>query len=156
MITPTSQHPIRVLLADDDQDDRYLFDRELKLLPFNTQLTTAEDGEKLMNYLENSVNNLPDILFLDHNMPRKNGAECLQEIKAHPKLKVLPVIMYSTYVHDDLADVFYKNAAHYYLRKTDQKELKKSLCHILTLIRDKRFSQPARNRFVLIGDDVSA
>lgn len=149
MNTPTFLRPITILLADDDHDDRYLFTRELRALPFNTQLIEVEDGEKLMTYLSKNVKNLPDILFLDNNMPCKNGAECLQEIKAHPKLKKLPVIMYSTYVHEDLADTFFTGGAHFYLRKTDQKELRKLLQHVLTLFTEDRFSRPERKNFVL-------
>ena len=149
MIIPTPIHPIHILLADDDHDDRYLFNRELKTLHFNTQLTTVEDGEQLMKYLVDNLKKLPDILFLDNNMPCKNGAECLLEIKKHPALKVLPVIMYSTYVHEDLADVFYKDGAHYFIKKTDQKDLRKLLRHVLTLFLENRFSPPAREDFVL-------
>lgn len=149
MITPAPAHPIQILLADDDHDDHYLFDKELKATPFNTQLTTLDDGEKLMTYLYKNSQNMPDILFLDHNMPRKNGAECLQEIKQHRQLKSLPVIMYSTYVHEDIADLYYTNQAHFYIRKTSQKELRKLLQHVLTLFVEKRFTQPARENFVL-------
>lgn len=149
MITPTPLHPIRILLADDDHDDRYLFDRALKAITINTLMTTVEDGEKLMDYLFANVNNMPDVLFLDHNMPCKNGAECLLEIKEHPRLKALPVIMYSTYVHEDLADIFFTAGAHFYIRKTNQKELKKLLQHVLTLFAEDRFSRPEREKFVL-------
>jgi CheY-like chemotaxis protein len=149
MITPTPLQPIQILLADDDQDDRYLFNRALKALPINTQLTTVDDGEELMKYLIESLKKLPDLLFLDHNMPRKNGAECLLEIKKHPKLKSLPVIMYSTYVHEDLADIFFKDGAHFYIRKTDQKELRKLLQHVLALFAKNMFPRPSRENFIL-------
>lgn len=149
MITPTPLKPLRILLADDDYDDHYLFNRALKMLSFTTQLTTVEDGEALMKYLAGNLTELPDILFLDHNMPRKNGAECLREIKIHPKLKVLPVIMYSTYLHEDLSDAFYVCGAHYYIKKTDQKELRKLLQHVLSLFTENKFSLPSRENFVL-------
>ena len=155
MTTPTSIYPIQLLLADDDEDDRFLFNRDLKTLPFNTQLTTVEDGEQLMNYLAKNMKKLPDLLFLDNNMPCKNGAECLQEIKKHPTLKALPVIMYSTYVHDDLADVFYAGKAHYFIKKTDQKDLRKLLQHVLTLFVSKKFSLPTRENFVLSAPEIA-
>lgn len=149
MITPTPLHPIQILLADDDLDDSFLFERELEKCPFNTQLTTVGDGEELMNYLAKNLKNLPDILFLDNNMPRKNGTECLQEIKKHPRLKVIPVIMYSTYVHEDIADLFFNSGAHFYIRKTDHKELRKLLHHVLSLLSEKPFSRPLRGNFIL-------
>lgn len=154
MTTPTPLHPVRILLADDDHDDRYLFNRELKTLPFNTQLSTAEDGEKLMHYLEENCKKLPDILFMDHNMPRKNGAECLAEIKAHPMLKTLPVIMYSTYVAEDLANQFFTTGAHFYIRKTDQKELRKLLQYVLTLFVENKFSRQGRENFILTASGI--
>lgn len=154
MITPTSQNPVRILLADDDDDDRYLFNKELKAIGFKIELTTVEDGQELMAYLAENVKSLPDILFLDHNMPRKNGAECLQEIMQHPQLKLLPVIMYSTYVHEDIADLYFKTGAHFYIRKTGQKELRKLLHHLLTLFVDEKFSRPTRAGFVLSATDV--
>lgn len=149
MITPTPLKPVRILLADDDQDDHYLFSRALKSLSFTTQLTMVDNGEALMKYLVENSTELPDILFLDHNMPRKNGAECLREIKNDPKLNRLPVIMYSTYVHEDMSDAFYMCGAHYYIKKTDQKDLRKLLQHVLSLFTENKFFLPSRENFIL-------
>src|SRR5688500_20391697 len=77
---PPTDIPIKVLLADDDIDDRYFFEKVLKSLMVNTELATVEDGERLMIYLAENSEKLPDILFLDLNMPKKNGTECLSEI----------------------------------------------------------------------------
>lgn len=141
--------PLNILLADDDRDDRYFFDKALKDLPIQTRLTTAEDGEMLMAYLLKYSEKLPDVLFLDLNMPRKNGLECLVEIKSNEKLKKLPVIIYSTSLHEDVADLLYKKGAHYYVRKTDLAELKKILLRILTLMIEKNFTQPSRGEFII-------
>ncbi len=141
--------PLNILLADDDRDDRFFFDKALKSLPILTQLETIEDGEKLMAYLFKYSEKLPDVLFLDLNMPRKNGSECLKEIKSDPKLKQLPVIIYSTSLNESIADVFYKNGAHYYVRKTDLEELKKILLRFLTLMAEKNLERPSRDKFVI-------
>lgn len=138
----------QLLLADDDKDDRFFFERVLKKLPISTQLTTVEDGEKLMDYLlGNSI--LPDVLFLDLNMPRKNGSECLKEIKGNEKLKELPVIMYSTSLHEDIADLLYKSGAHYYIRKGTLEELEQALHSTLTLMVEKQLTRPTRDKFIL-------
>lgn len=150
----TSNISLHVLLADDDSDDRYFFDKALKELPFATQLTTAENGANLMSYLLQNAGSLPDILFLDYNMPRKNGAECLAEIKRHPLLKELPVIIYSTSLHEDVADVLYISGAHFYIHKAVFSELKKVLQHVLMLIAEKKFSRPARAQFILSSVEV--
>jgi CheY-like chemotaxis protein len=141
--------PLHVLLADDDVDDRYFFEIILRAFPNPTQLATVEDGEKLMTYLTENSPRLPDVLFLDVNMPKKNGSECLSEIKSNAKLKNLPVIMYSTSVHEDIADILYKKGAHYYFRKTDVIEIQNILHHVLGLLIENNFARPTREEFVL-------
>ena len=96
-----NKKPLNVLLADDDADDCKFFKDALEELSPNTQLTIVGDGDELMNFLNDAVRAenfqpLPDVLFLDINMPRKNGFECLEEIKQNEKLKHLSVIMFST------------------------------------------------------------
>ena len=140
---------LQVLLADDDTDDRYFFEIILRAFPGPTQLVMVEDGEKLMKYLSENSENLPDVLFLDLNMPKKNGSECLSEIKSNPKLQRLPVIMYSTSVHNDVADQLYAKGAHYYFRKTDMIEIQNVLHHVLAILVKNNFARPAREKFVL-------
>ena len=141
--------PLQVLLADDDIDDRSVFEIVLSALPMPTRLETVEDGEELMSYLSENSENLPDVLFLDLNMPKKNGSECLSEIKSNPKLQRLPVIMYSTSVHNDVADQLYAKGAHYYFRKTDMIKIQNLLHHVLTLLVENKFARPTRDKFVL-------
>ncbi len=141
--------PVHILLADDDQDDRYFFDRAVKSLSIQTHLTMVEDGAKLMTYLYENSSRLPDVLFLDYNMPRKNGFECLSEIKSSPALKSIPVIMYSTYVHEDVADTLYTSGAHYYIRKAGLDELTKLIQLVLMLITENTLVRPPRKKFIL-------
>jgi CheY-like chemotaxis protein len=140
---------LSLLLADDDMDDRFFFDKALKELPIMSELVTVEDGAALMDHLSKNASQLPDVLFLDLNMPRKNGSECLEEIKRNDLLKHLPVIIYSTSLHEDVADVLYKNGAHYYIRKSGMAELEKTLLNILTMMKEKKFERPPRNKFIL-------
>lgn len=139
---------LNILLADDDKDDCFFFKKALKELPVSTHLDIVRDGEQLMNYLSQNLPRLPDILFLDLNMPRKNGSECLLEIKSDKKLKDIPVIIYSTSYNDPAADQLYKNGAHYYVRKGDFWELKKILHQLLQLFPMKKNHRPSRNEFV--------
>jgi len=138
-----------ILLADDDRDDCFFFKDALNDLEISTHLTTMDDGERLMNYLSKNSGKLPDVLFLDLNMPRKNGSECLKEIKLDKKIQNLPVIIYSTSLHETVADQLYKNGAHYYIRKGDLAELRKVLEKVLTMMNEKKFERPQRNKFVL-------
>jgi CheY-like chemotaxis protein len=141
--------PLHILLADDDEDDRFFFNLVLKELPMANLLTTVEDGVQLMNYLNKNADQLPYVLFLDLNMPLKNGSECLLEIKRNPKLKDLPVIIYSTSLHEDIADILYENGAHYYIRKTDLLELKKILNYAFNLMIENKFERPERDKFII-------
>ena len=99
------QAPLNILLADDDADDCFFFEKALKEIPVKTNLTIVRDGEQLMNYLfENSSRQGgTDIIFLDLSMPRKTGFECLQEIKENDRLKDIQVVMLSTSYPRDMA-----------------------------------------------------
>jgi len=114
---------LQILLADDDRDDRFLFREALSELPIATNLETVHDGEQLMSYLSEHEDNLPDVLFLDLNMPRKNGFECLTEIKLNDKLRHIPVVMFSTsyprdvHYEQDIIKMLYKIGAQDYIRK---------------------------------------
>ena len=88
--------PVNILLADDDIDDCSFFEAALTELQLPTSLTTVHDGEQLMRHLEDEKNTPTDILFLDINMPRKNGFECLAEIQQIKRLQLLPVFVFST------------------------------------------------------------
>ena len=116
--TPFPGVPIRVLPADDDSDERFDFDEVLKEIPIPTYLATVEDGEKLMTYLSANSEKLPHVLFLDLNMPKKNGFECLSEINSNEKLNRFPIIIYSTSTNNYGADLLYSSGAYYYIRKT--------------------------------------
>ena len=82
-----------VLLADDDQDHAFLFERILKKVDPSKKLVIAKDGTELLKLLSTTR---PELLFLDLNMPCKNGFECLQEIRSNEQLADLPIIVYSS------------------------------------------------------------
>ena len=99
---------VNILLADDDPDDCLFFKEALSGSMLTTHLTTVPDGEYLMEML-NSTDAISDVLFLDLNMPRKNGFECLSEIKLNGKLKSLPVIVFSTSFEQEVVNLLYDN-----------------------------------------------
>ena len=146
--------PLNILLADDDADDRFFFDKVLKKLRIQTRLITVTDGEKLMSHLSDNYTNLPDVLFLDLNMPRKNGLECLSDIKQNERLEHLPVVIYSTHLHEKDANVLYEKGAHYYIRKTDMIELTKILHRILDRLVINEFARPAKDKFIFTMETV--
>ncbi len=148
---PEQEHiPINIVLADDDIDDYSFFKEALKGFSLPTHLTTVSDGEELIQLLTNDTYELPDVVFLDLNMPRKNGFECLAEIKLSKKLQQLPVIIYSTSFHQKIAELLYKNGANYYISKPSEiSALKKAVQQTITLIVQKKTSQPDLENFVI-------
>ncbi len=92
---------ITILLADDDPDDRLLVQEAFAENHLLNVVHTVEDGEELLEYLhkkgkfaETAVR--PNMILLDLNMPRKSGFEALQEIKADPELRSIPVVVLTT------------------------------------------------------------
>jgi len=132
---------LNILLADDDTDDCLFFKKALGELLISTNLTTVHDGEQLMQLLTNETNELPDVLFLDLNMPRKNGFECLSEIKQNKKLKDLSLVMLSTSNSKDMISMVFKIGAHVYIHKPgDFAQLKQVIHHALPIAIEKIFS----------------
>jgi CheY-like chemotaxis protein len=141
---------LNILLADDDMDDCLFFKEALEALPISTGLTAVHNGEQLMQLLSNETNKLPHLLFLDLNMPRKNGFECLSEIKKNKKLKDLPVVIFSTSFEQEVVNLLYDNGAQFFIRKPSEFTLfKKIILHTLMLIIQNDVSQPAKENFVL-------
>lgn len=146
---------LHILLADDDSDDRFFFNKAVKYAPIPATLTTMENGEKLMEHLMSTTEDLPDALFLDLNMPKKNGSECLREIKSNERLKHLPVIIYSTSLHVEIADLLFRDGAHFYIKKTDLIEMQKLLNYVLKLVTENRLIRPNREKFILSSREYS-
>lgn len=141
---------LNILLADDDKDDRLFFSMALDALTIPTQLVAVVDGEKLMAYLDENRHQLPDVIFLDLNMPRKNGFECLLEIKRDDILSLLPVIIFSTSFEQDVVNNLYKNGAKYFIRKPSEfLQFKKIIQQVFTLISEEKRIKPSRDNFVL-------
>lgn len=125
---------IHVLLADDDEDDRLFFHDAFQEIKIKTKVILVNDGVELMNYLTQNGAQLPHILFLDLNMPRKNGMECLLEIRRDERLKEIPVAIYSTSSsEEDIEETFVKGANVYIKKPSDFGTLKKILEEVITI-----------------------
>jgi CheY-like chemotaxis protein len=125
MTLPIRVRPVRVLCAEDDQDDRTLVRDALKASGLGHELRFVKDGEELMDYLrirgghgDPVLAPRPDIIFLDLWMPKKDGREALREIKAHPALRPIPVIVLTTSKAEE--DIFrsYELGASSFVRKS--------------------------------------
>lgn len=91
-----------ILLVEDDQVDAMTVMRALRDIKTTNPLVHRKNGEDALNYLKNEANGLPGIILLDLNMPRMNGIEFLQRIKADEQLKIIPVVVLTT--SDDQRD----------------------------------------------------
>jgi CheY-like chemotaxis protein len=125
---------MHVLLADDDQDDRLFFSDAFSDLALKIKLKMVNDGEELMKYLKTPNITLPSVVFLDLNMPRKNGIDCLKEIRNNDTLKNLSVAIYSTSSNpEDVHNAFVLGANIYIKKPNNFDTLKKVLHKVVTI-----------------------
>lgn len=142
------QHSLTILLADDDEDDRGFFSDALGEVSPADSLLFVENGIGLMRLLQDSE--APDILFLDLNMPVKNGYECLAEIRQSEKWKQLPIVIISTSLQPEALDRVYKQGASLYIVKpNDYRHLKGFIEKVLRLHQEDRLLYPSREKFIL-------
>lgn len=141
---------LNIILADDDNDDCLLFREAIEELSVPVDLSIVHDGVELMKNLVDNSTALPDVLFLDLNMPRKNGVECLNEIKNNPELERLPIIIFSTGFESGIANQLYEAGARYYIRKpSDFSSLKKLISQVLTYIKKAPVARVSPKNFLL-------
>ncbi len=116
-----------LLIAEDDEDDRFLATEAFKKSGSIIPLRFVNDGEELIDLLESEVkksNELPYLILLDLNMPKKDGRECLLEIKQNPLLRKIPIIVFTTSnLPEDIAKTYDLGVNSYINKPVDFKEL---------------------------------
>jgi DNA-binding response OmpR family regulator len=145
----------KIWLADDDKDDCELFEDVLKQILPTVSLTIIPNGEVLMNTL--SPSNKPDILFLDINMPCKDGMDCLVEIRAQRHFSRLPIVMFSSSKESKFIQTSYGYGANlYYSKPTSFQELIAGLGNLFKMNWDDPFTITSNhyvnNKFVAYGN----
>ncbi len=110
-------NPLLILLADDDEGDRFLFKEAFLELKIKTIVETVNNGVELMQWLNEKHEHLPHLLLLHLNMPRKNGLQCLKEIRSNEKLKNISVAIYSTSDNEKDMEETFRNGANVYITK---------------------------------------
>jgi CheY-like chemotaxis protein len=85
-----------IVIIDDDNDDRDIFCEIVKAINSSIHCLTYKDAEHALRSLKSFDYALPSLIFLDLNMPKMNGIQCLTELKSDPELRKIPVIIYST------------------------------------------------------------
>ncbi len=107
----------KVLIAEDDEEDVDIFKEVLIDLNVDINLEVVTNGIELMKMLDSAVV-FPELIFLDLNMPLKNGMVCLQEIKANHRWKNIKVVILSTSSHQDQIKAVYDKGADFYMIKS--------------------------------------
>ncbi|WP_066226164.1 response regulator [Formosa haliotis] len=141
---------LKVALVDDDEDDRFLFQEAISQIHIKTELSTFDNGQKFMDYLLAPNSKLPQVVFLDLNMPVKNGLECLQEIRTTPNLKDLSVAIYSTSSSEHDIDETFVNGANIYINKpNDFSKLKTVIEKVLQINWQYNTSNLNKENFIM-------
>jgi len=117
-------------LIDDDIDDQEIFTLVLKSVNPAITCVTANDGIEAVAKLTTEATFNPDYIFLDLNMPRMSGKECLQEIKKIGRLNGTPIVIYSTSSEQkDILETRALGASDYLEKQSSIEELKNRLAH---------------------------
>jgi chemotaxis family two-component system response regulator Rcp1 len=113
--------PAKILLVDDDLGDVKMTLEAFKAFKVPLKVFRARDGEEAIDYLrqrgEHRAASRPDLIFLDLNMPKKNGFEVLQDIKKDPHLKAIPVLVLTGSNAPEDMHAAYEAEANFYMVK---------------------------------------
>ena len=113
--------PHHILIGEDDLDDRMLIESAFQENGFDDQLVFLGDGVSIIEYLQSPIIGkdypIPKFILLDLNMPKKNGLETLVDIKKHPTLHRIPVVILSTTNNEKEMNSCYEHGANSYITK---------------------------------------
>lgn len=123
---------VYVLIVDDDEDDRDLFCDAVNSVDPSIKCLMARNGEEALEGLKNRAFPRPDIIFLDLNMPRLNGMQCLNALKKDPLLKHIPIVIYTTSkLKEDKKAAMQAGAAGFVTKPTSLTELCEMISGVL-------------------------
>jgi chemotaxis family two-component system response regulator Rcp1 len=112
---------IKLLLVEDNEGDILLTREALESVHASCEIEIAKNGikaiELLTSKLTESLKSLPELIFLDINLPKKNGQDVLNFVKSHPDLKHIPTIMLTTSSYEKDIELSYQNQANCYIAK---------------------------------------
>jgi CheY-like chemotaxis protein len=117
-------HSRPILIAEDDEDTVFFLERSLRKSGMKNPVKIVHDGAEALEYLENDANEqAPRLAVLDVKMPLKNGFDVLTEVRRNPKLKRMPVIMFSSSNHALDVNRAYELGANSYVVKPGDPKL---------------------------------
>jgi len=141
---------IKVVLVDDDEDDRMLFGDAFSELNINSELWTFENGLKFLEYVDTPKADIPDLIFLDLNMPIMGGIKTLEILRRCDKYKRVPIAILSTSKNaSDVEITLARGADIYIIKPSSLSQLKKILGEVVK-IQWQNLAYPLnRDNFVL-------
>jgi len=139
--------PLHVLFVDDDSDESYLFNEALEHSGLNIRLSKANDGNHLLSYLHSEPT--PDMVFMDINMPYKDGLEALSEIRSNSKFANLPLVIYSTSKNEESIEACYQKGADLFVVKPQNFDGMVSVVKRVCTVDWKNYKKPSREEFVI-------
>jgi len=122
----------KFLIVDDDADDREMFCEALQDALQDCLCYSVPNGRRAMIALDNGEIGIPDLIFLDINMPMMNGWQCLARLKETEEYKNIPVIIYSTSSYpEDLEKSQHGGALCFFTKPSNFQQLKQSLALVV-------------------------
>ncbi|MCS3868396.1 DNA-binding response OmpR family regulator [Chryseobacterium ginsenosidimutans] len=141
---------VNVILADSDEGSHVLFKNIFQDLKMGIKVRTFFSGEDLMNYLNSEEAMIPEILFMNYDIPSKSSLECLVEIKSDFKFDHMVTAIYSDRLSvEEEEEVFVKEANIFMKQPDNYKDLKKVLTEIMTINWQYHTSGLNKNNFIM-------
>ena len=139
---------MHILIADDDKEDFEILQEAAVLAGQHLTISYAANWMELWRTL---LKKLPDVLFLDLNMPVKNGFECLETIRAELKFNRLTIAVYSTsHIKADIDNAYRLGANYYIIKQNSLQNTTNMLKHLMAIDKQQLITVPAREEFVIV------
>ncbi|MEP7265597.1 MAG: response regulator [Bacteroidota bacterium] len=143
METTSNVTPFNILIAEDDDDYIFLFARALNHCRPESVLMRAVNGLEVLTILKDESVVLPDLIFLDLNMPLMSGHQCLKEIRNNSLYKEIPIVIYSTSPdEEDMESTFNEGADLYIVKSSNTKQnikvLEKIFCNNMEIFNNRK------------------
>jgi CheY-like chemotaxis protein len=142
-----NERKLSILLVDDDEDDQFFFKEALHQIKIKVDLSVAYNGLEALNTLTHFI---PELIFLDINMPYQNGKECLKVIRSNPKFQDTSIIMFTTSAREeDIRESRIYGANLFVIKPSSTEDHVNILNNIFSMYLEKRLHRTGNESFVI-------